>query len=234
MAELTPISRADLPICHDITPHQPNTGENTEEGKTVCPTCRGALWVHPRRADNSIDWGHVVPCPCLGQPTPYGVRRDRTFETFRVVVGTADAVRAARDFAIGKLTRLLIYGGIGNGKTHLCEAAATLMSKSGHLVPVYRCPEVLLNLQSAMNEGKLETAAREHEARPVLILDEFQVDWPSGILQTIINSRYNSSLPTMLTSNLDLENVPRRLVSRFNEQPGGLVVLNYAPDFRMS
>lgn len=145
-----------------------------------------------------------------------------------------ESLRDARLFAAGAIKFLLIYGGIGNGKTHLCEAVAVAMQSRGLAVSVRRCPELLMHFTTAIKAENLETEVHQIERLAVLILDEFQGDWPSGVLATIINYRYSESLPTMMTSNFDLDQIPQRIVSRFNERPLGRVVLDYAPDFRVS
>lgn len=240
MPDLEPIART---FQNAIPPRSRQDGDNLETPsgsggirleKMTCPICKGAHYVHPVYPSGQTNWRQTVPCPCWwGDHTPYGVRPGKTFDNFRQIAGMEESLRYARIFAAGGVKFLLIYGGIGNGKTHLCEAVAVAMQTRGLAVSVRRCPELLLHFTTAMKAENLEPEVHQIERLTVLILDEFQGDWPSGVLATIINYRYSESLPTMMTTNLDHDQIPGRILSRFNERPLGRVCLNFAPDFRI-
>ena len=56
--------------------------------------------------------------------------------------------------------------------------------------------------------------------------------WNRSLLEDIIDYRYRERKPTILTSNMTLEQLPERVVGRFSEPGVGVVVENKAGDFR--
>ena len=56
--------------------------------------------------------------------------------------------------------------------------------------------------------------------------------WEYGQLEDIVVYRYRERLPTVMTTNRDLTELPERIVSRFYDPDIGCVVLNDAPDYR--
>jgi len=81
---------------------------------------------------------------------------------------------------------------------------------------------------------------RFHEIRtsPVLILDDLGTEsttsWAQEKLYQIFNYRYNAQLPTVITTNYELEDIPLRLRSRIVDPSLTKIVSIQAPDFRRS
>jgi len=167
---------------------------------------------------------------------------ENTFENFKPVAGTQKALAAFKALASGKAkwSMLLIYGGVGNGKTHLCEAMTIALYKRGIFCRVLSMSWIMRSLKNSMRHAafmsydeKLDILCyQEH-----LIIDDVGMggsgsDWEFGQLEEIIVVRYRERLFTILTTNKDLTELPERVVSRFRDPDVGRVVLNEGADYR--
>lgn len=166
-----------------------------------------------------------------------GVKLKQTFETFKMVPGAREAYNFAKEFssASGPLFYLL-YGGVGNGKTHLCNAAAVALLGRGVACKFYTVADLLSLLRSKIDNGTIEEEITILKEAPCLILDDWktesQSDWANGRLEEVIDYRYRMQLPIMLTTNRDLTEIPERILSRFSDVDIAKRVLNTAPDYR--
>jgi len=57
-------------------------------------------------------------------------------------------------------------------------------------------------------------------------------NWEWGELEDIVNYRCREGLLTVVTTNLDLKELPDRIVSRFDDAVNGRIALISAPDYR--
>ena len=163
---------------------------------------------------------------------------DNTFESFKLVPGTKKALSAFKSLASGR-TRwkmLLCYGGVGNGKTHLCEAAVITLYKRHLICRVLTMARIMGVLHECI--GPERKTAREELLNNYSYADRLIIDdvdgtqWEFDQLEKIIRWRYRERLLTILTTNLDLEKLPVRVVSRFSDPDVGRVVLNEGADYR--
>jgi DNA replication protein DnaC len=129
--------------------------------------------------------------------------------------GAAKALNAAKGFveecqqnphALG----LLFTGPVGSGKTYLAASIANELIEAQLEVLFLVVPDLLDELRatykSDVNEMDLLDTAR---TIPILILDDLgahnYTDWTRNRLYSIINYRMNELLPTVITSNLSLD-----------------------------
>lgn len=167
---------------------------------------------------------------------------NNTFTTFKKVKGTEKAYTAFLALSTGETTwkMLLCYGGVGNGKTHLCEALVIELYKKGSFARVLTMSQVMSYLKSMMKPGAIDSFENVMDRfcrAKNLIIDDVGMggsgsEWEWGQLETIIVYRYRENLTTVLTSNLDINQIPERIVSRFRDAEKGRIVLNDGEDFR--
>lgn len=167
---------------------------------------------------------------------------DNTFENFKPVAGTKEALAAFKALVRGKTKwkMLLVYGGVGNGKTHLCEAAAIALYKRGLFCRVLTMATIMGALKGCMDPDRstsLEELQRNYCYADRLILDEVGMggsgsEWEYGQLEEIVVVRYRERLFTIMTTNKDLTELPERIVSRFRDPDVGTIVLNQGADYR--
>jgi len=172
-----------------------------------------------------------------------------TFENFRRVAGTKEALAAFKALASGKTPwkMALIYGGVGNGKTHLCEAVVIELYKRGIHCRVLTMAEVMEGLKLAIshdkhgNDGKpwmpYADLLRSYGNRDYLVIDDVGMgaggsEWDKDRLEEIIVARYRENLFTIMTTNRDPADLEVRIVSRFRDPDKGRVVLNEGADYR--
>ena len=141
------------------------------------------------------------------------------------------ALRTARTFADAPAGSLLLTGGHGTGKTCLAAAAANFLMGQGHPVLFTFVPDLLDQLRG----GYGDDAALSHDELfdqvknvPVLVLDDIGAHngtpWAEEKLFQVINHRYLSGLPTVLTSAVPLERLDGRLQSKLTDPRNALVI----------
>jgi len=208
------------------------------------------------------DFGKLYPCKCkieeleakrlselrelsnLGQLTPmnfenfvpdgYGLNPEKQRNLRR-------AYELALEFAENPKGWLIFLGGYGCGKTHLAAAIANHQVEHGRPVLFVVVPDLLDHLRATFSpQSPVSYDQRFEEVRtvPLLILDDLGTQsatpWAQEKLFQIFNYRYNSRLPTVITSNRSLEEIDLRLRSRFNDRALCRICTILAPDFRGS
>ncbi len=153
------------------------------------------------------------------------------------------AYRLAFDFAKNPEGWLVFMGETGCGKTHLASAIVNYryeMNKPALFVVV---PDFLDHLRSAFNPDSKVSYDRLFESvktAPLLVLDDFGEQttnpWVKEKLYQLINYRYNSRFPTVITTRLSLdeikEEVDSSISSRLVDRNISVTFAIIAPDFR--
>ena len=150
------------------------------------------------------------------------------------------ALAASRQFAESPENWLVLVGPPGSGKTHLAAAIANQQLLSGNPVFFASVPELLDHLRPIFGaEGKRESEISLEEIKgcPLLICDDLGMEtataWAREKLYQILNYRYNSRLPTVITAtNPALESLDARLRSRLMDPKISNVIPIGAPDYR--
>ena len=224
-----------------------------EGSGTVCPICKGMGYVYaspPQRGLVTCSCGLVYRHQSQALVAVSALRGRLLESTFRNFsqegrAGEArEALKEAFDWAQDPIGWLVIYGGKGNGKTHLAAAAANHLISRGKPVLFVNVPEFLDWLRDSYSRSSFdnteETFTRRFELvrdAPVLVLDDLGAEsgtaWANEKLYILLNYRLEMCLPTMITSNLHFEDFPGRLRSRLGEVGFSVLVHNPAPDYRL-
>ena len=134
-----------------------------------------------------------------------------------------------KDFDIDS-TSLYFYGRTGLGKTHLSLAIANEIIKKGYNV-IYGSVINFLNKMEKEKFGRTESAIDTENLlidADLLILDdlgaEFSTAYTISAIYNIINSRIARGVPTIISSNLDIE----ELKQRYPESIASRIIGNYS------
>lgn len=158
------------------------------------------------------------------------------------------ALAAAEAFAETCLIKpygpgLLFTGSVGSGKTFLAAAIANALTEKECEVLFLVVPDLLDELRGTY-DGRGETSELDllDTARsiPILILDDLgahnYTNWVRNRIYTIINYRLNEQLPTVITTNLSLEEMEEYLGERTTSrlvQMSRIFRLTCAQDIRL-
>ncbi len=231
-------------------------------GQPGCPYCDGLGYVTADVPPGDPAFGRAEPCSCraperemerlekLLKVSQLGALQQCTFTTFLPEGhGLTEAkqrnLKMAYDLSLAFAQEpkgwLILKGGYGCGKTHLSAAIANHRLSLGHAVLFINTPDLLDHLRAAYSPAA-ETGydARFEQVRnaPLLVLDDFgahsNTEWAQEKLYQILNHRYNARLPTVVTTNEELESIDIRIRSRLVDPSISYIMHIAAPDFRMA
>lgn len=116
---------------------------------------------------------------------------------------------------------LILEGSIGSGKTHLAAAIANELLDAGKTVLFLVVPEFLDEIRSSYqdsSDGSEGALMQKAKNVPVLILDDLgahtYTSWTQSKIFTLLNHRLNYNLPTVITTNLSVEEIGEALGER--------------------
>ncbi len=243
------LSSTDLPEPVNIGP-----------GKPDCPICGGLGYVQQDVPVGDPDFGRITPCICM-QGILQSRASERlyrfsnlerlkhmTFETFsphgRVALSPIaqksleQAYNLAYTFTQTRDGWLLLEGGFGCGKTHLAAAIANFSAEHGIPTMFLTAPDLLDWLRASFEGTDDRFSERFEEIRrvPLLVLDDFGTQnatpWAQEKLFQLLDYRYVNETPTVITTNLRLEEIEGRIRSRLADTERVNRVRILAPDYR--
>jgi len=240
-------------------PARPTAPEPTTQDD-VCPMCKGKGFLVYDVPPGHPDFNKAVPCRCtqarLAAEQIHGLRtvsnlgalERMTFDSFlSSPITLPEAIRRdlheayewSLNYAMNPAGWLVLLGGYGAGKTHLAAAIANYQVTLGHPVLFVVVSDLLDHLRAAFgpsSEIDLDERLETIREVPLLILDDLgahnSTPWAQEKLFQIINHRYNSRLPTVITTNQRLEEIDPRIASRLVDADLSQIVDISAPDFR--
>jgi DNA replication protein DnaC len=205
---------------------------------SVCPLCKGAGYLRNNVPFGHSQFGKAVACQCkeqerkrkrrqqLQEISNLGAFASKRFATFNMrAPGMQEAFQVSAEFAKSPDGWLLFIGPNGCGKTHLAAAIANECLEAGAVVLFATVPDLLDHLRAAFaptsNEVYDHLFARMREAE-VLVLDDLGAQqsspWANEKLFQLLNYRYNSGFPTVITANpRGLQTTDERVRSRLSD-----------------
>jgi DNA replication protein DnaC len=149
-----------------------------------------------------------------------------------------EAYVISENFAKVQTGWLLLEGGYGCGKTHLAAAIANYSVNHGIPTLFITVPDLLDSLRFAYADPETTFEQRFEEIRnaKLLIMDDFGTQnatgWAQEKLFQIINYRYTNKLPTVITTNLMLDEIEGRIRSRLQDEGYVNHIMITASDYR--
>jgi DNA replication protein DnaC len=229
-------------------------------GDPNCPICGGIGYIRQELPVGHPDFGRLQPCDCRHSTISQQVLnrlyafsnlrelRHLTFESFQphgrvgLAPRQADSLEGAfnqsRRFAQSAHGWLVLQGGFGCGKTHLAAAIANFTVDMGMSTLFLTVPDLLDALRFAFDDPQATFEERFEQIRGVglLVLDDFGTHnataWAQEKLFQIINYRYINRMPTVVTTNLALDQIEGRIRSRLEDPELVSLVRIQASDFR--
>lgn len=160
------------------------------------------------------------------------------FVTPQEISSLQEARKAAEEFSNNLQGWLLLEGTYGCGKTHLAAAIANAAVQRGVPTLFITVPDLLDSLRFAYGNPETTFEARFEEIRnaDLLVMDDFGTQnataWAQEKLFQIINYRYINNLPTVITTNLILDEIESRIRSRLQDSDFVQHIRIFAPDYR--
>ena len=149
------------------------------------------------------------------------------------------AYKLAKGFAEEPHLWLVLLGPTGCGKTHLAAAVANQQIARGKPIYFVVVPDLLDHLRSAYSpDSKVpyDELFETIRTAPLLVLDDLgahsSTPWAEEKLYQLVNHRYNHRLPTVITTNLSLDELDERLASRLADMKLSTLCPISAPSYR--
>lgn len=180
------------------------------------------------------------------QLSSLGMYADLTFDNFDTRTGLTPqdqqnlerAVATARSYAQQPSDWLVFTGTYGCGKTHLAAAIANEQQQRGVNVTFVTTPDLLDYLRLTFSPGSTSSFDRRFQMvrnAPLLVLDDLGTEsataWAKEKLFQILNYRYVSRLPTIITTARPIEEIDARIRSRLLDRRRCLIFAITAPDY---
>lgn len=151
------------------------------------------------------------------------------------------ALAKAREYAEdpGK-SWFYIFGSPGTGKSHLCTGICGALLESGHDVRYMLWRDVSRELKAVVNDTAFNELAAPYKRCAVLYIDDFlkggMGDADKRLAFELLNSRYNSRRPTLISSELSIDAVldwDEAIGSRIYERAKGYVIHANGQNWRL-
>ena len=164
-----------------------------------------------------------------------------SFENFKTTRFNQKNAKICKEYAAKPANSLFLYGSYGTGKTHLAAAIARELLLQDNDLLFTSVPGLLLEIRRAFHSGATDSEefhCRKYSSCDFLILDDLGVEktteWARQTLDYIIYQRDSHLKPTVVTSNLSLDEIAEKIDGRISSRLAGMArVLHFeGPDYR--
>ncbi len=234
----------------------------SDDQEYLCPICGGTGYLRQDVPVGHPEFGKLAKCTCrLRELEEKRLDRLRAISNMKLMerftfdaftpdgFGLTDerrrnlryAYEICLEFAHSPHGWMVLLGGYGCGKTHLAAAIANHQIEQGNPALFVLVPDLLDHLRSTYSPtSNISYDQRFEDIRTasLLILDDLgshnTTPWAQEKLFQLFNYRYNAQLPTVVTTNHELEEIDRRIRSRLTDPSLSRIMTILAPDFRQS
>lgn len=203
-----------------------------------CPECNGQSYIRFDVPVGHKYFGKLFPCSKLPITSTkfdidtglVGKDRLHTFEEIEVRENVLEAVTAVVDLLKARKGLLLLFGGYGLGKTLLLKIAVSevLKAKDYRYARYRLMPDLIEEMRATfIEDGNLREVEQAYAKFDLLCIDEWGVQRDTPFAEEkqfmLINSRYEAAIErgeeimTIIATNLNLAELPARLVDRFKD-----------------
>jgi DNA replication protein DnaC len=229
-------------------------------GDPNCPICHGFGFIQQDLPVNHPEFGKLKMCSCalksesrilenrLFQLSNLSSFQNMKFESYNPQgrLGLGDDQVNSLKYALNQSIHfsqhlqgwMLLMGGYGCGKTHLAAAIANFVVSLGIPTIFLTVPDLLDWIRYSFGNTEVSFEQRFEEIKNIqlLILDDlgtqYATPWAQEKLYQVINFRYAKKMATVITTNLDLEDIEGRIRSRLVDPDLVTRVEITAPDYR--
>ena len=217
-------------------------------GELDCPKCRNKGWVAYNDGDSIV----YEKCDCM--PHRAALKRIRKsglsalLEDYRLdnyetpEPWQQSALSKARQYAENPGAHwLYIFGSPGTGKSHLCTGICGALLETGQGVRYMLWRDESRDLKAIVNDSAAyNTVMYDLKSADILYIDDFLKggtgDADKRLAFELLNSRYNSRRPTLISSELSINNVldwDEAIGSRIYERAKGYVIHANGQNWRL-
>jgi DNA replication protein DnaC len=168
----------------------------------------------------------------------FSLRKDENLPTEELKT-LEKGYQLARDFAGDPQGWLVFMGSYGSGKTHLAASIANFLTDQGVPNIFVVVPDLMDHLRATFNPNSsvsYDQLFDEVRTTQVLILDDLGTQsttpWVREKLYQLFNHRYNSRMPTVITTSNSLDEMDPRLRSRMLDKRISTVAGITVPSYR--
>jgi DNA replication protein DnaC/primosomal protein DnaI len=214
---------------------------------TDCPFCGRILEPRGVMLNGRVAWVAFEPCGCEGEASAvkeaeaYELKMREREEKVKLMragvkkryldarVDTEEAQRYMERFGSDDGRGLYIHGNVGTGKTYLASALARMFIEAGYTVVLTTTLAMLEDIQDTYGkEASSLDAVLRFASSDVLILDDLGKEsasaWSASMIFQIVNYRYESMRPLIVTSQYDLAGLEKRIARQGERESACAIV----------
>lgn len=160
--------------------------------------------------------------------------KESTFEGFEVTKSREEAFERSLIFVEKYVQNpdsfhkgLYLHGAFGVGKTYLLGAIAHELSTFGYPSTLVHYPTFATEMRSSVGDQTTGDKLEAYKKTPILMLDDIGAEYPTDwmrddVLGVILQYRMQNELPTLFSSNLNLDELEEHLTYNQKGDPSPL------------